>query len=467
MRKKLLKLCLFTVLFVFALCSFTACKKVKSARAVFAPYYTAHTPSASEQKDAILLSNDPQPAQDEEEDSEIAPRFCYAIYRPSLDLSATDAQISAYLQGQIDATSTLYNEDAALNLDYSLDIFAEKLGQLKFFGFSCPLSNQQPGEHQIRKAFFYNAIDDTMLSFTDLFISEQTNLLYQSIDEAVYAQAQLEAASSNLSSDTLLYCLSFEEQGMQMCFPAGTFGQTQSEELKIVISYETIAPCIEEPLYTLLADYLPKRGRAIDPDKPMVALTFDDGPSKYTVPIAELAEQYDGRVTFCVVGNRIDQFSDSLIRVSEAGHEIANHTWEHKKLAILSYEEAKNQIQKTNDKVQELTGKPTTFIRPTYGSVSDTLRQLSTDLKMPLANWQVDTEDWKSRNADSVYQVCMAQVKDGDIILFHDLYESTYHAIERIIPELTAQGYQLVTLSELLEYSGQQPEYGHIYRTIS
>lgn len=89
-----------------------------------------------------------------------------------------------------------------------------------------------------------------------------------------------------------------------MCFPAGTFGQTQSEELKIVISYETIAPCIEEPLYTLLTDYLPKRGRAIDPDKPMVALTFDDGPSKYTVPIAELAEQYDGRVTFCVVGNR-------------------------------------------------------------------------------------------------------------------------------------------------------------------
>ena len=73
MRKKLLKLCLCTVLFVFALCSFIACKKVKSARAVFAPYYTAHTPSASEQKDAILLSSDPQPAQDEEEDSEIAP----------------------------------------------------------------------------------------------------------------------------------------------------------------------------------------------------------------------------------------------------------------------------------------------------------------------------------------------------------------------------------------------------------
>ena len=93
-------------------------------------------------------------------------------------------------------------------------------------------------------------------------------------------------------------------------------------------------------------------------------------------------------------------------------------------------------------------------------------RQLSKDLQMPLANWQVDTEDWKSRNADSVYQTCITQVNDGDIILFHDLYESTYHAIERLIPELTAKGYQLVTLSELLEYSGQQPEYGHIYRTI-
>ena len=148
----------------------------------------------------------------------------------------------------------------------------------------------------------------------------------------------------------------------------------------------------------------------------MIALTFDDGPSKYTVPIAELAEQYDGRVTFCVVGNRIDQFSDSLIRVSEAGHEIANHTWEHKKLSAISYEEAKNQIQKTNDKVRELTGKPTKFIRPTYGSVNDTLRQLSKDLQMPLANWQVDTEDWKSRNADSVYQTCITQVNDLSLI---------------------------------------------------
>lgn len=466
MRRKLLNFCLCIALLAAVLCSFSACKKVKPAPPVFAPYYTAHTPSVSEQKEAVLLSSDPQLVQEETKSSEVTPRFCYAIYKPSLDLEAVDGQISAYLQGQIDAASTLYNEDAALNLDYTLDILAGKLGQLKFFGFSCPLTDQQPGQHQITKAFFYDAVNGTILSSADLFISEQINTLYQLIDDAVYAQAQLEISSSDLSSNALLYCLSFDEQGMQLCFPAGTFGEDQGSEIKVTLPYETVASCIEAPLYTLLADYLPKRGRTIDPDKPMIALTFDDGPSKYTVPIAELAEQYDGRVTFCVVGNRIDQFSDSLIRVSEAGHEIANHTWEHKKLSAISYEEAKNQIQKTNDKVRELTGKPTKFIRPTYGSVNDTLRQLSKDLQMPLANWQVDTEDWKSRNADSVYQICITQVNDGDIILFHDLYESTYHAIERLIPELTAKGYQLVTLSELLEYSGQQPEYGHIYRNI-
>lgn len=455
-----------SIVLLLVVFTFFSCKKVDPVRPAFTPYYVQHSPSISEQNNTTLLKSDPLVTDTQKESEDDQPVFCYAIYAPKLDLEEVEAQISSFIQQEIASAQLMYNEDAALNLDYTLDVFAHTLGQIKFFGFSCPLSNQKPGDHLIYKAFLYHASSGTVYSFGDIVQEDERETLYQGIDAVVSSQIQTEISSSALSDETLLYALHFTEQGLNFVFPANTFAENQSDELSVLLPYDSISSCISDLFYDLLADYLPARGRQIDPDKPMIALTFDDGPSKYTQFIADLAEQYGGRVTFCVVGNRIDQYRDTLIRVSDAGHEIANHTWEHKKLTSLSYEEAKTQLQKVDDKVYELTGKHLHFIRPTYGSVNDTLKQLSNDLKMPLANWAVDTEDWKSRNADAVYHACMSTVKDGDIVLFHDLYESTYHAIERLIPELTAKGYQLVTLSELVEYSGQSIQYGHIYRDV-
>lgn len=438
--------------------SAAACKKVKPT---FVPYYAAHTPSAWETQDATLLSNTPRPDSDTQSDT---PHLYYAIFAPTTGNSALDAAVTDFIHTEIAAAQSVYTEDAGLNLDYTLSVFLSKLGKILYTGFSCPISGKQTSGDPIAHAFFYEAESGTVYAAADLLNPEQRPTLNALINNALHAQTALEASVDDLSEDALLCALEFTEAGAVFHFAAGALGEAQKEELAPSVPFEDIAPCLADPVYRLFADYLPKRGREIDPDKPMIALTFDDGPSKFTTRIAELAEQYGGRVTFCVVGNRIEQFKDSLVQVSEAGHEIANHTWEHKKLTKLTYEEIQSQILRTSDKVRELTGKPTKFIRPTYGSVNDTLRQFSRDMKMPIANWEVDTLDWKSRDADSVYQICMSEVKDGDIVLFHDLYESTYHAIERIIPELAAKGYQFVTLSELVEYSGKDMVYGSIYR---
>lgn len=192
---------------------------------------------------------------------------------------------------------------------------------------------------------------------------------------------------------------------------------------------------------------------SIDPNKPMVALTFDDGPySKVTDRLLDLLDQYHGKATFFVVGNRVSTYADSVRRAVEAGHEIGIHTWEHKYLTGLDEAGIMRQIDLTQDALQDAAGYTSAVIRPPGGKFNDFVSEVGAKHGYYFANWSVDTEDWKSRNADSVYQQAMSQVRNGSIILCHDLYPTTADAMERVIPELVAQGYQLVTVSELLSF---------------
>jgi len=201
----------------------------------------------------------------------------------------------------------------------------------------------------------------------------------------------------------------------------------------------------------------------IDPSKPMVALTFDDGPSKYTTKILDLLEKYDAHATFCVIGNLAKGRKDTILREVDLGCEVIGHSWDHRDLTKLSASQVKTQILDTNKVIESITGITPTLYRPPYGAVNNTMKQVSKDLGFSLINWSVDTLDWKSRNADAVYNAVMKDTKDRSIILCHDLYGSTADAMERVIPKLISQGYQLVTVSELIEYSGGSFEAGKVY----
>jgi peptidoglycan/xylan/chitin deacetylase (PgdA/CDA1 family) len=201
----------------------------------------------------------------------------------------------------------------------------------------------------------------------------------------------------------------------------------------------------------------------IDPDKPMVALTFDDGPSNVTPRILELLNQYGGKATFCVIGNRVEGFSTIVGELYAAGNEIIGHSWDHKNLVKLTGAEIWRELVDTNEAITAATGFTPRLYRPPYGSVNDVLRGVSTQLGLSLINWSVDTLDWKTKNPDKTYESIMSSVKDGSIILCHDIYTATADAMEYVIPELIAQGYQLVTVSELLSFSDRAVEAGNIY----
>ena len=197
---------------------------------------------------------------------------------------------------------------------------------------------------------------------------------------------------------------------------------------------------------------LPNPERVIDPSKPMIALTFDDGPSNNTTHIVELLRFYNSQATFYVVGNRVSTYASTIQYCAGQGNEIGIHTWEHAKLTVLSPQEISDQLTLTEQAVEQYAGVTCASVRPTGGACNDTVKQVAGQLGYYLVNWSVDTEDWKTRDADSTYNAIMSGAYDGAIVLCHDLYESTATAMDRVIPELIAQGYQLVTVSELLSY---------------
>ena len=202
----------------------------------------------------------------------------------------------------------------------------------------------------------------------------------------------------------------------------------------------------------------------IDPDRPMLALTFDDGPSKHTEKLLDILKEYNSRATFFMIGKQVSAKKSTLIRMYNEGHDLGIHTWSHANLKKLSLDEIRYEVSSVRDKIEEITGFRTNLVRPPYGAVNDTVKEASRLDEFYLINWNIDTLDWQLRDAQLVYESVMNQAKDGAIILLHDLHKETVEAMETAIPALIAKGYQLVTVTELLSYSDKAPEFGATIR---
>lgn len=200
--------------------------------------------------------------------------------------------------------------------------------------------------------------------------------------------------------------------------------------------------------------------QVIDPDKPMLAITFDDGPGKYTNRLLKILEKYDAKATFFLVGNNISKYPDAVKKMDALGCEYGNHTMAHADLTKLKKKDIKKQIDRTDAELKKIVGKKTTLIRPPYGAVNQTLRETA---QKPLILWSMDTLDWKKKDAKKVRNYIMKYVEDGEIILVHDIHKTTVDAMEKVIPELIKKGYQLVTVSELAGARGTDLQAGTKY----
>ncbi len=206
----------------------------------------------------------------------------------------------------------------------------------------------------------------------------------------------------------------------------------------------------------------------IDLNKPMVAVTYDDGPDSgaYTDRIIAAFESAGGHATFFQLGQLAEVYPDVIQRIVNGGHEIACHTYDHEHMgeAVNEYD-----IVHANDAIESAGGVRPSAFRCPGGEITDTIRATCASQGQAIYHWSVDTRDWSSRDADAVMaEVESIGVSDGDIILLHNIYESSAAATERLVPWLVEKGFQLVTVDQLIQAkTGQPPVPGTQYFSAS
>jgi len=206
------------------------------------------------------------------------------------------------------------------------------------------------------------------------------------------------------------------------------------------------------------------RSESIDPSLPMIALTFDDGPGDITIEILDILEQHNVVATFYVLGSLVARHSDTVLRAFNLGCEIANHTWSHMSANDASTDSIRSQLQRTGNEIESIIGTPSTTFRPPFGHINTNLQDVTGELGYPIILWSIDPSDYLPISPEHIYDHIMERVQDRDIILLHDIYDRTLEATRHLIPSLIAQGFQFVTVSELLHFSGITPNPGDTYR---
>ena len=398
--------------------------------------------------------------------------FVARILYPSGDLESLDTavenwvqQTAAYYQAESVGSST-DGDSAELTVDYSSYLIQNTFVSVKLLG----IYDRPYLAHPIDVSASFNASKATgkLLAIEDVLLPGGKEALQDMVIKDTDVKS--ESIDENLLDHWLL-----TPEGLEITLVRGDYLPMSDGTVTLFYSYETLddilslsgstpqeAPVSDAP-QSIPVPEATNPSSAPDPSKPMLALTFDDGPSAHTERLLDAFAAYGGKGTFYVVGNMLDGRPDTLRRMAAEGHEIGGHSWNHRQLTKLGTEELTDQLMSTRSKIYEITGTDATTMRPPYGSCNDQVKAKAGELGIALINWSVDTLDWKYKNADTVYQAVMDGAKDGAIILCHDLHKTTVDAMEQAIPALIAEGYQLVTVTELLTSDGGTINAGKLY----
>lgn len=198
----------------------------------------------------------------------------------------------------------------------------------------------------------------------------------------------------------------------------------------------------------------------IDSSRPMVALTFDDGPGQYTDTLLAELEKQDARATFFMLGKNAVNYPDTIKKMEKLGCELGNHSTTHTSLKKLNDAGVRYEIDTTDAAISNAVGQRASVLRPPYGDMNEHIRSIS---GKPFVMWSLDTLDWKRRDAAQITEYVLNNVTDGDIILLHDIHDFSVEATIALIPQLIEQGYQLVTVSEMAEARGIEMVNGKKY----
>ena len=385
--------------------------------------------------------------------------FPYDFQYPVLRIAQADVTIDAWLSD----TLKLFQQDFETNHPGETGKFIVRYKAIRIDDryASVLLAGQYTAGNTVLTVFLPLNLDlqeQTLLSPDDLFTQQSRLLFFIESHLAGYLNNAADGYGVKPDASVLSMAL-LGAEGLEVYLPAGLALPALYGDIVITIPYSQAAPLMQVD-----SEQINSKIRKIDPTKPMIALTFDDGPSEHTLRILRVLAKYDARATFCVQGYNVETYPEIVKMAVAQGNEIASHTWSHPNLTEISSSRIRSQLQRTNDIVAQVAdGYQIKVLRPPYGATNKTARNICADMDMIIAHWQIDTLDWEHRNANKTYKNIVNQAKPGAIVLCHDIYETTAIAAEKAIPELIEQGYQLVTVSELMSFHKDGAKPGTVY----
>ncbi len=350
------------------------------------------------------------------------------------------------------------SDPAELTVDYESFCVAENLVSIKMKGVF--ISPQLAHPIDIFKTFNANTKDGKLLTAKDIFTADGLKAFEKKI-------ATTAGVAEDEINEKITELFVLKKDGIEIILNRGDYLPMSDGTKTLFFPYTDIKemlddsfvlkpqpPKVEEPKLEQkpVAQAAPV-SKSNTSGKKMIALTFDDGPSVHTERLLDIFAKHGGKGTFFVVGNLIDRRPDTAKRIVSEGHELANHGWDHRQLTSLDAQGVKDQIMMTKAKIYNTTGVDTAIMRPPYGSCNNAVKAVGKELGVSFIHWSIDTLDWKTKNAQSIYNEIIKNAKNGSIVLCHDLYKTTVDAMERVIPKLIEDGYELVTVSELMSGS--------------
>ena len=236
-----------------------------------------------------------------------------------------------------------------------------------------------------------------------------------------------------------------------------------TESVNLTINYNEVHDYLDFT-HELDAEYQNENGYNYSADKKTVALTFDDGPSsKYNAQFLDVLARNKAHATFFMVGTMMNNCQKCVLDTYNSGNEVGSHTYNHVNIKKNNALDVNDNLKQVDDLFYKITNDHIKYVRPPYGSYS---KENLENINNPLILWNIDTEDWSHHDVDYIVNSVMENVQDGSIILMHELYETSLQALEILLPRLYAEGYQVVSVSELANMKGKTLESGHAYRAI-
>lgn len=303
--------------------------------------------------------------------------------------------------------------------------------------------------HQLKEETVINKLTGNKLTLGDVF-TNQKNLLKISLsiqeELLVAVKDRKKDVDKILALPTLLASQTdFTYGETKVKIP---FRQKDAYINDYTINYEQVGrflnPDFVDSLYlkeTPVEEFVPRQK--------VIALTFDDGPSDKTTPtILTILKKKKVPATFFMLGQQAEKFPDLVKTIADDGHELANHSYSHPNLTELSADETRQQINQTQAAIYKASGILPKYVRPPYGSFN---YETAVAIGLPLVNWSVDSLDWKTKNSKKIGEEIKTTLGNDSIVLMHDIHQETADALEKLITDLQKDGYQFVTLSDLLQ----------------